>query len=225
MNGGPHPLLGPPMGLVVRVIAQNSNLAIVVCVVNADKPYPDPDGLYAIAEGQAGYFVADQAATAGYSYQLLAHHTRAGRYRRLRRGLYRLVHYPVTEHEDYVALWLILERAAVFSHESALSLYGISDVMPRRTHVTLPSAWSARRLRLPADVVVHHDDLSALDYAEYGPIPVTTVTRTLVDLARSHFRPDLLRSAALESIERGLASRSNLSTVEEALAPYGGLEP
>jgi hypothetical protein len=43
-----------------------------------------------------------------------------GRLRRLRRGLYRLVHFPLTEHEDLAALWLWSGQAGVFSHETAL---------------------------------------------------------------------------------------------------------
>lgn len=191
----------------------------------ADKSYPDPDRLYAIAEGQSGYFVAEQAASAGYSRQLLAHHARGGRYRRIRRGLYRLVHFPPGEYEDYVALWLMLERAAVYSHETALSLYGISDVNPVRTHVTLPLAWSERRLRLPEGVVRHHADLAADEHGGVGPLPVTSVRRTLVDLARAHFAPHLLQQAARESLERGLVSRAELEDVAAALAPYGGFDP
>jgi len=190
-----------------------------------EQTYPNPDELYAIAEGQAGYFVAEQAASAGYSRQLLAHHARRGRYRRIRRGLYRLVHFPPGEYEDYVALWLVLEREAVYSHATALSLHGISDVNPRTTDVTLPSTWKGRRLRISEGIVLHYDDLEPQARERLGPIPLTTVTRTLVDLARAHFRPDLLRSAALEAIHRGLSTRGDLAEVESVLAPYGGLDP
>jgi len=191
----------------------------------AEKPYPDPDQLYGIAEGQSGYFVAEQAASAGYSRQLLAHHARGGRYRRIRRGLYRLVHFPPGQYEDYVALWLVLERAAVYSHETALSLYGISDANPRKTDVTLPRSWKGRRLRLSEGIVLHYADLEPRERDVLGPVHLTTVTRTLVDLARAHFRPDLLRSAALEAMDRGLSARGELAEVEAALAPYGGLDP
>jgi len=215
----------PSQAQPMAVLARKSNRTILLCAMAAEKPYPDADELYAIAEGQAGFFVAEQAASAGYSRQLLAHHARGGRYRRIRRGLYRLVHFPPSEYEDYVALWLVLERAAVYSHETALALYGISDVNPRRTDVTLPSTWKGRRLRIPDGIVLHYDELGPLERAALGPVPLTTVTRTLVDLARAHFRPDLLRSAALEAIHRGLSARGDLAEVENALAPYGGLDP
>jgi len=48
----------------------------------------------------------------------------------VRRGVYRLEHFPAGEHEDLVALWLWTDRAGVFSHETALALHGLSDTLP-----------------------------------------------------------------------------------------------
>ena len=61
---------------------------------------PDWDRLFEIAAAQDGLFTTQQAAEAGYSPQLLAYHLSAGRMVRLRRGVYRLVHFPAGDHED-----------------------------------------------------------------------------------------------------------------------------
>src|SRR6059036_2813522 len=92
----------------------------------------DHDGLYWIAESQAGYFTAQQALDAGMDRSTLRHHARpGGRYERARRGLYRLRHFPSSPHEHVVAAWLPLRDAGgVVSHESALELYDLSDVIP-----------------------------------------------------------------------------------------------
>lgn len=95
-------------------------------------PRPDWNRLYETAAAQEGTFSTKQAAEAGYSPQLLAHHLKSGRVARVRRGVYRLVHYPAGEHEDLVAIWLWSERAGVFSHETALRLFELSDVLPSR---------------------------------------------------------------------------------------------
>ena len=50
---------------------------------------PDWHALYEIAAAQDGYFTTEQAAAAGYSPQLLAHHLAARRVVRARRGVYR----------------------------------------------------------------------------------------------------------------------------------------
>src|SRR5208337_2168977 len=68
-----------------------------------------------------------RTAAAGYSTQLLLKHIRSGRVTRVRRGVYRLVHFPAGEHENLAVLWLWSERMGVFSHHTALALHGLSD--------------------------------------------------------------------------------------------------
>ncbi len=89
---------------------------------------PDWDGLFETAGAQEGYFTTRQAAEAGYSSQLLLKHLRAGRVVRMRRGIYRLVHFPAGEHEELVIAWLWSKLAGVVSHQTALALHGLSDV-------------------------------------------------------------------------------------------------
>src|SRR6187431_1886442 len=91
---------------------------------------PDWDRLYETASAQDGHFSTQQAAQAGYSSQLLLKHIRSGRVARVRRGIYRLVHFPAGEHEELVIAWLWSERAGVVSHQSALALHGLSDALP-----------------------------------------------------------------------------------------------
>src|SRR5262245_47209826 len=118
--------------------------------------HPDWDRLFEVASSQEGLFTTEQALGAGYSPQLLVHHVRAGRIRRLRRGIYRVVHYPVGEHEELVELWLWTQQQGVLSHQTALALHNLSDVLPSRVHLTVPTAWRGRRLRVPRGVVLHH---------------------------------------------------------------------
>jgi predicted transcriptional regulator of viral defense system len=184
---------------------------------------PSWDALFATASGQEGMFTAQQAAQAGYSLQLLAHHVRRGRMIRLGRGLYRLVHFPAGEHEELVAVWLWSERTGVVSHQTALALHELSDILPSRIHVTLPSAWRRRRLRVPPGVVLHHADVPAADRGWLGSVPITNPRRSLNDCAHSNLSPELLRPAALQAVRRGLVGASELREVDQALAPFGGL--
>ena len=184
---------------------------------------PEWDRLYEIAAAQEGLFTTQQAAEAGYSPQLLVHHIRGGRMLRVRRGIYRLVHFPAGEHEELVTVWLWSEQAGVLSHETALALHGLSDALPVQVHLTLPAAWNKRRFRVPEGVVLHHADVEPKERTWAGPVPITSVSRTLNDLATSGLSPELLREAAHQALRRGLTTRGELADVEYALAPFGGL--
>src|SRR3989475_10509178 len=100
---------------------------------------PDWDRLYQAALAEEGHFPTQQALDAGYSSQLLVKYLDSGKIIRVRRSVYRLKHFPPGQQEDLVALWLWSDRAGVFSHETALMLHELSDVLPARAHLTLPA--------------------------------------------------------------------------------------
>ena len=184
---------------------------------------PNWDRLFETAAAQSGYFTTQQAADAGYSTHLLRKHIYAGRVTRHQRGIYRLVHFPVGEHEDLVTAWLWSEQAGVISHQTALSLHELSDVLPNQVHLTLPAAWRRRRFRVPAGIVLHHADVAPEERSWFGPVPATSAPRTLSDCATSGLSPELLRQAAQQALRRGLVTRGDLADVETALKPYGDL--
>jgi predicted transcriptional regulator of viral defense system len=167
---------------------------------------PSWDQLYEVAAAQEGLFTTAQASDAGYSPELLIHHLRSGKFRRIRRGIYRLTHFPAGEHEDLVAIWLWSEQSGVFSHQTALFLHQLSDVLPVRAHLTLPSNWRRRRFRVPPGVVLHHADVAEVERGWVGAVPVTAPLRALVDCATTKLSPDLLEQAIREALSRGLAT-------------------
>jgi predicted transcriptional regulator of viral defense system len=164
---------------------------------------PDWDALFGVAQSQAGYFTTKQAADAGYSPQLLAYLV-GKKLEHVRRGIYRLVHFPSSDHEDLVILWLWSDRAGVFSHETALALHDLSDALPSQAHLTLPARWSRRRLRVPAGLVLHFAQLARQDRASFGPLPVTSPLRTLADCIEANLAPNLVGQAILQARSRGL---------------------
>ena len=186
---------------------------------------PNWDRLFELAAGQEGLFTTQQAADAGYSPQLIAHHLAAKRMIRVRRGVYRLVHFPAGDHEDLTMIWLWSEQAGVFSHQTALALHDLSDVLPSLAHLTLPEAWRKRRLRVPEGVVLHYGDVPESELQWFGPVPATKPLRTLEDCAAENMGPELLRAAALDALERGLVTADELAAVDAALKPFGGMTP
>jgi predicted transcriptional regulator of viral defense system len=184
---------------------------------------PTWQALYDVAASQEGLFTTRQAAAAGYSSPLLAHHQQAGRISRVRRGIYRLNHYPPGEHEELVTAWLWSENQGVISHQTALALQGLSDVLPARIHLTLPLSWQRRRFRVPSGIRLHFSDVQPEDRAWIEAVPMTSTPRTLNDCADAGVSPDLLRQAAKQALARGLATRQQLERVERVLEPFGGI--
>jgi len=104
---------------------------------------------------------------------MLSHHASTGRFIRLRRGLYRLRDYPSSPHEEVVASWLAVGKEhSVVSHESALALLGLSDVVPNAIHILAPR--SRRGLR--------HDPLIALHTTTHPLQPGDVVIREGIHL-------------------------------------------
>lgn len=187
---------------------------------------PDWDRLHEFASVQGGQFTAGQAKEAGFSPQLLQDHLKDGRLVRLHRGVYRLVHgYPPAENqhneEELVTIWLWSKREGIFSHQTALALHELSDIMPSKIHITLPRAW--KRRVAPSGIVRHFAVVDKHDRAWYGSVPVTAVRRTLSDCAVERLAPDVLRVAATQALRRGLVAREELGDVMAALEPFGGL--
>lgn len=187
------------------------------------KPAKKPSwgDLYETASAQEGYFTTKQAASAGYSLPLIHKHTKAGRMQRVRRGIYRLVHFPAGEHEDLVIVWLWSDQAGVFSHQTALALHELSDALPSKVHLTLPADWEARRLRTPAGVVLHYANVPKADRSWFGPVAVTSPRRTLVDSARDAVSPELVQQATRQASKRGLVAKRELADVRRAMRSIG----
>lgn len=171
---------------------------------------PDSDALFQMANEQAGYFTAAQARAAGYSWPLLSYHARRGRFARVARGLYRLRDYPTSPREELIAAWLRLAPDAAISHESALEVLDLSDLIPQSIHVTVPRA--RRKLTPQPGVAIHTTTrpLEAADVFTRDGVRITTPERTIVDVAESGAAPEQVIEAARQAIDRGLTTPARL---------------
>jgi predicted transcriptional regulator of viral defense system len=178
----------------------------------------DHDGLYRLAESQAGYFTAGQAIAAGMDRSTLRHHARpGGRYERVRRGLYRLRHFPSSPYEHVVAAWLGLGGAeAVVSHESALELYELSDVIPTAIHVSLPRTKRGQRPRVGVRVHTLERPPAPSEVRSVHGVPVTTPERSIVDSLEAGTQPEQIEMAIRQALERGLTTPRRVRAAAEA---------
>lgn len=191
------------------MLAQTAAAGYIHVVASSLESAPSWDRLFEFAVGQEGHFTTKQAAQAGYSPQLLLKYLKNGRVVRVRRGVYRMVHFPAGEHEDLATLWLWSEKAAVFSHETALMLHNLSDALPRKVNLTLPTGWAKRRVRVPKGVLVHYGDVPNAERVEVGAVPVTSVRRTLLDCVAAHVSPELIDAAMQQARTRGLIDKDD----------------
>jgi predicted transcriptional regulator of viral defense system len=177
----------------------------------SDTQAPDAIALNRVSYGQDGYFTSQQARDAGFSPQLLAHHVRSGRYEHVRRGLYRLRDYPGSSHEEVRAAWLAVGAGrAVVSHESALELHGLSDVLPNTVHLLVDR--DDRGIRRPPGVTLHTTTkaLRSSDVVSREGIRVTDPVRSILDAATGGTAPEQIEMAVDQALDEGLTTRRSL---------------
>jgi len=165
--------------------------------------------LFRVAELQHGLFTAKQAQAAGYSEQAQHHNAKAGNWIREHRGIYRLARYPQSEWANLM-LWQLWSRnrrdhpQGVYSHDTALSLYDLSDVMPGRLHMTVPHGFD-RSAEIPSPLVLHRADLLEDEIGSIEGIRVTRPLRTIIDvISEGTLSPDSIEQAIAQSLSRGL---------------------
>jgi predicted kinase len=178
--------------------------------VNDTTDTPDHEALFATASAQAGYFTTSQAQACGFSSALLTHHAKNGRFLRVARGLYRLRDYPHETNEEIVAAWRRQAPDAVVSHESALALLGLSDVIADAVHLTVPRI--RRRLVTQPGVVIHTTTrpLADADVVSRKGVRVIGPERTIVDVAEVGIAPDQVVAAVHTALDRSLTTPSRL---------------
>lgn len=177
----------------------------------SERSRPDAGTLHRVAYGQDGYFTVAQAHEHGFSAQLVDHHVRSGRYERTRRGLYRLRGYPGSSHEQVRASWLTVGAdRAIVSHESALDLHELSDVLPSSVHLLVDRR--DRGIKPPPSVVIHTtaEPLRPSEAMSIDGIRVTSPERSILDAAGAGTQPEQIEMAVRQALQQGLATETGL---------------
>jgi predicted transcriptional regulator of viral defense system len=178
--------------------------------------------LYEIAEAQQGFFTTKQAKAAGFAENTHPYHVQAGNWIREHRGIYRLASFPRGERPDLM-LWSLWSRnrgevsQGIYSHQTALSLYDLSDVMPAKLHMTVPKSFR-RNSEIPRVLVLHFADLRQSDIGAVHGVRVTKPMRTILDLLESwEIPPATLRQVLRGALRRGLIRRSEIAETRKHL--------
>lgn len=156
-----------------------SNEAVVRPVMGALLQGASVDRAIAdIAEAQHGVVARSQLTAAGLGRRAIGHRLECGRLQRVERGVYAVGHRVRSSETIWMTAVLAAGAVAVLSHRSAAALWGLRGSSRRRTDVTVPGPRRSRSL-----VEFHQAMLPPDEVTVCSGVPVTTVPRTLLDLA------------------------------------------
>jgi hypothetical protein len=175
--------------------------------------------LFALAADQAGYFTAAQAKAVGYSYPAQAHHVGAGNWIRVDRGIFRLADWVPVAHDELARWHLWSKERGVVSHDTAMSVHDIGEFESPRTHLTVPAGFRMQDEAL----ILHTAELPDQDIEARPGFRLTTLTRSLIDVAAEHADEDQLERAIDEALAGGTITRRQLRARAEAVDPLAAL--
>lgn len=168
--------------------------------------------LFEVAESQQGYFTSRQAKTSGYKDNTHPYHVQSGHWIRVHRGIYRLSNFPWSERPDLMiwALWSSNRSGkieGVYSHQTALSIHGLSDGLPDKLHMTVPHSFR-RNSVIPKILIIHRKQLPQDTIIPMNGYFVTTPYKTLLDvIAEPRISHELIVQAVKAASDQGIVTQ------------------
>lgn len=169
-----------------------------------------------VAERQLGCFTYDQARAAGFGVDAVARLVRSGVWERLTSSVYHAAGATVSPAMELMAAVLGVPASAA-GFQSAAGMRGLPRFGLRRPELVV-----VRHTNHQERTATIHElkDVVPSDLEYVGPIPVTTVPRTIVDLAAIHRRPRLERVLD-DALVRRLTTVDEVTAVLERVARRG----
>lgn len=174
--------------------------------------------LFEIAESQQGYFTYKQALAAGYYRKAANFYAKTGEWLRVMRGIYRLAKFPIADRPDLVmwSLWSADRNGhiqCVYSHQTALSLYDLTDVNPAKFYMTVPRSFR-KGTPLPRGIVLYRSELPESDVSEFHGYRVTTPARTIRDMLEAGtMHPRDIKAGLRQAVQKGLITRDEADKI------------
>jgi len=164
--------------------------------------------LYQIAEEQAGYFSLSQARELNLQRSQIYREVRRNKFERAASGVYRFAQFPPSRFEEIHVAVLSAGKGAIVGFQTALYIYELSDIIPDEIHLILTQTSSRRR----PGIRVHNVKLAPDDVILWEGFKMTTVARTIADVARTHFDDTQIELAVRQALARGLTTKEKLAT-------------
>lgn len=174
------------------------------------------DRLAKVSSPREGYFTRAEARAAGASDPIFDVLLREHKIEPSATDVFRLAHFPPSDHEELIVLWLQTERRGVLSHETALFLHELSDILPGRRHITVLPGWTPEGSAIGNNIDIHWANVDEDEIRWCGPVPYTAPLRTLRDCIAVGVSPDLIEQAIEEGLQRGLFRKDQLPPIIQA---------
>lgn len=175
------------------------------------------EALVELASRQHGLFSRPQALALGLTLRVIEARLRSGRWERIAPGVYGLPGASPSWRRSLMAACLQAGPGAVVSHEAAAALHGLAPFVVGPVVVMLAHGdhqhLQGGKLRQTTDLGPHHRTV-------IDGIPVTTVARTLVDVAGA-VRPGRLRIAVEDALSARRCTLAELSRCHDELRRPG----
>jgi len=104
----------------------------------------------------------------------------------------------------------------VVSHESALDILGLSDVVPEVVHLTVPRSKRYRTAIAGAAVHTTTRRIGKSDVVVRNGVRVTGAVRSIVDSAEAGTAPEQIITAVGQALDRGIATAPKLLRAAKA---------
>jgi len=156
--------------------------------------------LYDRAAKTGGIFHADEARVFGVSRAILHNVACINSVR----GYHNVFYFhaidfsPIAWNDAAAYVWA--RGAGVLSHGSALSLWDLSDYLPSKTTLTLPTTWRARKI--PDQIFPVFTDIRP-HTLKLGGFEVSSPEQAIYEFRADHWRADLSTQALRQLEERG----------------------
>jgi very-short-patch-repair endonuclease len=166
-----------------------------------------------LASAGQGVVSRAELLAAGLTVRQVEHRVATRRLHPVRRGVYAVGHRVLTVDGRWRAAVLSCGAGAVLSHATAAAAWDLRPVGGGSIHVTVPGLGG--RLRRPGIKVHRSATLAAADITRRRGIPVTSVARTIIDLARTTKGRELEHIVDLAD-QRGLVDFADLRAANSA---------
>jgi very-short-patch-repair endonuclease len=175
----------------------------------------DKSRLYELASGQHGVFTTKQALSVGIDHRCLHRMVATGQVVRMWARVYRLVGVPQSTLQRIAAAQAWGGEGSAISHDTAAWMLDLCDRSSSQIHLT------RRRITRPPNpkIVAHRSDLTPSDISTVQGIPVTTMPRTVIDIAA--VSAEEVVDIALDAAIRQGMSRSHFLRRLDVLARPG----
>ena len=183
-----------------------------------------------LAAEQWGLVTTAQARSLGVSAQAVARLADQGTLERLTHGVYRVSGAPPEPLDELRAAWLILDPGRrsserlrdssppMISHRSAALLHGLGDLDADEHEFTAATRKQSRR----TDVRLHRSHVGRDDWTVVDGLPVTSVLRTVSDLAAARIDGGHLASVVRDALTLKGVDDQRLAEVLRSHASHYG---